>query len=72
VLVDLGAFFDPRSKPVLIEIVRNLGIDAVLGVAGTNETDSRDLATLSEQLAQAGCEPLGTIENRVATIQTDP
>ena len=28
VLVDLGTFFDPTSQPVVLELVRNMGIDA--------------------------------------------
>lgn len=69
VLVDLGAFFDPDSQPSVLELVRSLGIDAVLAVAGPTPADPRDLATVAEYLGQSGCELLGTIENRAAKPQ---
>lgn len=65
-LVDLGAFFDETSRPILLELIRNMRIGAVLVVALPEETDSRDLDTLAEQLGSSGCELLGRIENRVA------
>ena len=66
VLVDLGAFFDPRSQPVAMELARSLGIEAALVVAGPTPVDPRDLATVEEHLNHSGCELLGVIENRVA------
>jgi Mrp family chromosome partitioning ATPase len=66
ILVDLGAFFDATSQPVLLELVRNLGVDAVIAVTAAGGADPRDLASLSEKLAASGCELLGTVENRVA------
>ena len=65
VLVDLGAFFDPRSQPVAMELARSMGIEAALVVAGPNPVDPRDLATVEEHLNHSGCELLGVIENRV-------
>jgi Mrp family chromosome partitioning ATPase len=65
-LVDLGAFFDATSKPIMLELIRNMRIGAALVVALSEETDSRDLGTLAEQLGRSGCELLGRIENRVA------
>jgi Mrp family chromosome partitioning ATPase len=65
VLVDLGAYFDPRSQPVTIELARSLGIEAAVVVAGPNPVDARDLATVEENLNGRGCELLGIIENRV-------
>jgi Mrp family chromosome partitioning ATPase len=68
-LVDLGAFFDSTSKPIMLELIRNMRIGATLAVALPEETDSRDLGTLAEQLGRSGCELLGRIENRVAKSQ---
>jgi Mrp family chromosome partitioning ATPase len=67
VFIDLGTFFDPASQPIVLELVRNMGIDCVIGVAGTEPADPRDLATITEHLEPTGCQFLGTIENRVAT-----
>jgi hypothetical protein len=66
VLVDLGAFFDPRSQPVSLELVRRLGIDAVMLVAGSTESDPRDLETVAEYVGESGCELLGVVENKIA------
>jgi Mrp family chromosome partitioning ATPase len=68
-LVDLGAFFDPISKPTMLELIRNMRIGAAVAVSLPEETDSRDLDSLAEQFASLGCELLGRIENRVATTQ---
>jgi Mrp family chromosome partitioning ATPase len=68
-LVDLGAFFDVISKPVMLELIRNMRIGAAVAVSLPEETDSRDLDTLAEQLGGRGCQLLGRIENRVATTQ---
>jgi Mrp family chromosome partitioning ATPase len=64
-LVDLGAFFDTSSRPVMLELIRNMRIGAVLAVALADESDERDLKTLAAQLDSSGCELLGRIENRV-------
>jgi MinD-like ATPase involved in chromosome partitioning or flagellar assembly len=69
VLVDLGSFFEPDSQPIAMELVRSMGIDAALAVAGPHPADPRDLATLAEYLGQSECDLLGTIENRVAKPQ---
>jgi Mrp family chromosome partitioning ATPase len=66
VLVDLGTFFDPASQPVVLELVRNMGIDTVVAVAGPEPLDPRDMATISEYFDPLGCQLMGTIENRVA------
>jgi Mrp family chromosome partitioning ATPase len=66
VLVDLGTFFDPASQPVVLELVRNMGIDTVVAVAGPESADPRDMATITEYLEPLGCQLMGTIENRVA------
>ncbi len=68
-LIDLGAFFDVASRPIMLELVRKLGIDAALAVSQPDETDPRDLSTLAEQIGRSGCELLGRIENRVAKTQ---
>jgi Mrp family chromosome partitioning ATPase len=69
VLVDLGTFFDPTSQPVVLELVRNMGIDTVVAVAGPESADPRDMATITEYLEPLGCQLMGTIENRVAKHQ---
>jgi Mrp family chromosome partitioning ATPase len=69
VLLDLGAYFDSESQPVVAELVRNMGIDAMLTVTGPEPPEPRGLETLAAQLSRSGCELLGTIENRVAKPQ---
>lgn len=66
VLIDLGTFFDPTSQPVVLELIRNLGIDTVVAVAGPEPADLRDIATITEYLDPLNCQLMGTIENRVA------
>ena len=68
-IMDIGAFFDPISQPVLLELVSNLGVDAVVAVAGPGPADRRDVATIIEHLDRSGCELLGIIENRSAKPQ---
>jgi Mrp family chromosome partitioning ATPase len=68
-IMDIGAFFDPISQPVLLELVSNLGVDAVVAVAGPGPADRRDVATIVEHLDRSGCELLGIIENRSAKPQ---
>jgi Mrp family chromosome partitioning ATPase len=68
VLVDLGTFFDPASQPVVLELVRNMGIDTMVAVAGPGPADPRDMATVNEYLEPLGCQLMGTIENRVAKL----
>jgi Mrp family chromosome partitioning ATPase len=65
-ILDLGAFFDPVSQPIFLELVSNLGVDAAVAVAGPAAADRRDLATIIEQLDRTGCEFLGVVENRIA------
>jgi Mrp family chromosome partitioning ATPase len=67
VLIDAGAFSNPTQKSLVLAMVRNLGIDGVVAIAGPEPAEPRDLATLADQLARTGCELLGTIENRIAT-----
>jgi Mrp family chromosome partitioning ATPase len=66
VLVDLGAFFDPRSQPVALELISQLKIDSVLAITGSEEADPRDLSTLAERLDQRGSKLAGIAENRFA------
>jgi Mrp family chromosome partitioning ATPase len=54
---------------VVAELVRNMGIDAMLTVTGPEPPEPRGLETLAAQLSRSGCELLGTIENRVAKPQ---
>ncbi|HVT27246.1 MAG TPA: hypothetical protein VHE81_04440 [Lacipirellulaceae bacterium] len=70
VLIDIGPFFDPDTQPVVLDLVRNLGIDCVAAVTGPQPADPRDLATIVEYLEPLGCQLLGTIENRVANKQS--
>lgn len=69
VLLDLGPFFDPVSQPIVLELVRNMGIDTVVGVSGSEQADPRDLATIAEYLEPVGCQFFGTIENRADSQQ---
>jgi Mrp family chromosome partitioning ATPase len=65
-ILDLGAFFDPVSQPILLEFVANMGVDAVVAIAGPEPADPRDIETIVEHLGHRGCELLGVIENRIA------
>jgi Mrp family chromosome partitioning ATPase len=69
VLVDIGPFFDPKSQPIVLELVRNMGIDTVVGIIGAEPADPRDLATIAEYLEPLGCQYMGTIENRMDSQQ---
>jgi len=64
-IIDLGTFFDPASQPIVLELVRNMGIDSVVAVVGAEPVDRRDLATMVDYLEPIGCQILGTIENRM-------
>lgn len=66
VLVDLGAIFEPLSQACTLELVRNMRMDAALVVTGPGPGDPRELGVVAQLLRQRGCEPLGTIENRVS------
>jgi hypothetical protein len=66
VLVDLGVFFDPRSQPIALELIRILGITALLVVAAEETIDPRDLATVTEHACGGSCELLGIIANQFA------
>jgi Mrp family chromosome partitioning ATPase len=68
VLIDLGTFFDSASQPIVLELVRNMGIDSLTAVAGPEPADPRDLATIAEYLQPVGCQLLGTIENRATKL----
>lgn len=70
VLIDLGTFFDPTSQPVVLELVRNMGIDTVIAVAGPESADPRDMATITEYLEPLHCQLMGTIENRTPQPHT--
>jgi Mrp family chromosome partitioning ATPase len=65
-ILDLGSFFDPVSQPTLLALVANMGVDAVVAIAGPEPADPRDIETVVEHLGNRGCELLGVIENRVA------
>jgi Mrp family chromosome partitioning ATPase len=71
VLVDLGTFFDPASQPIVLELIRNMGIDSVVTVAGPEPADRRDMATITEYFEPLGCQLMGTIENCVAKPLTN-
>lgn len=66
VIFDLGAYLDAASHPVVLELVRNMGIDAVVAVTRPGGVTLRDIGALADQLGRSGCELLGTIENRSA------
>jgi Mrp family chromosome partitioning ATPase len=66
VLVDAGAFSDVASQPILLELLRNMGIDAAIAVTRPGRAVSHDIDALDEHLSRAGCEFLGTIVNRDA------
>jgi Mrp family chromosome partitioning ATPase len=65
VLVDLGAFFNPRSQPIALELVRRLEIDSVLVVADP-KLDPRDADTIAEHVNENGGDVLGIVENRIS------
>jgi Mrp family chromosome partitioning ATPase len=65
VLIDAGAFSDAKSQPIMLELLRNMGIDAAIAVR-VPSSNSRDISALAERVSPSGCEFLGTIENRVA------
>jgi Mrp family chromosome partitioning ATPase len=65
VLVDLGAILEPLSQAAILELVRNMRMDAAVAVTGPGPTDPHALDLVGQLLSQRGCELLGTIENRV-------
>jgi Mrp family chromosome partitioning ATPase len=67
VLFDLGAYLDAASQPVVLELIRNMGVDAVVAVSRPKGAATHDVCALADQLARSGCEFLGTIENCCAT-----
>ena len=69
VLVDAGAFLDVASQPILLELMRNMGIDAAIAITGPRIAKPHEVDMLAEHLSRSGCELLGTIENRVAKPQ---
>lgn len=69
-LIDIGTFFDPVSQPIVLDLVRNMGIDSVVAVAGGEPADPRDLATIHEYFEPSDCQLIGTIENRVTQATT--
>jgi MinD-like ATPase involved in chromosome partitioning or flagellar assembly len=66
VLVDLGAFFDPRSQPIVLALVSQWNVRSVLAISGNEDADPRDLETLAELLEQRGCTLAGVAANRFA------
>jgi Mrp family chromosome partitioning ATPase len=69
VLVDLGAILAPRSFVTISHLIRNLRIDAAVGVTDPKHAERDDLAVAGELLDETGCELLGLIENRAAKPQ---
>jgi Mrp family chromosome partitioning ATPase len=69
VLLDAGAFADAASRPILLELMRNMGIDAAIAVTRPGRSEPRDIDALADHLSRNGCEFLGVIENRVAKPQ---
>jgi Mrp family chromosome partitioning ATPase len=63
VIFDLGAYLDAASQPVALELVRNMGIDAVVAVTRPRAAIQPEIGTLADQLSRCGCDLLGTIEN---------
>lgn len=69
VLLDAGAYHDEHSKPILLELMRNMGVDAAIAVTRSGHSNPGDIDALADQLARSGCEFLGIVENRAATPQ---
>lgn len=65
VLVDAGAFLGAASQPIVLELMRNMGIDAAIAITGPRSAKPHEVNALAEHLSRSGCELLGTIENRV-------
>jgi Mrp family chromosome partitioning ATPase len=65
VLVDLGAILEPLSQASILELIRNMRMDAAVVVTGPPRPEPRELDLVGQLLSQRGCELLGTIENRV-------
>lgn len=65
VLVDLGAILQPLSQASILELIRNMRMDAAVVVTGPQPADPRELDLVGQLLSQRGCELFGTIENRV-------
>jgi Mrp family chromosome partitioning ATPase len=65
VLLDIGAIGDTAAQSLMLELLRNMGLDAAIAVTGPRRADPGDLDALSSYLTKCGCEFLGTISNRV-------
>lgn len=64
VLIDAGAYRDAKSRPIMLELIRNMGVDAAIAITSPVVNDSHDVAALADQLGRSGCELLGSISNR--------
>jgi Mrp family chromosome partitioning ATPase len=69
VLLDVGSFGDSTWQPLQLDLLRNMGIDAVIAVTRSGSADARAVNELAGQLSRSGCEFLGIIENRIARPQ---
>jgi Mrp family chromosome partitioning ATPase len=63
VILDLGAVMERASQPIVMELVRNMGIDAIVAITRSAYTE-HDIEDLADALSRGGCDFLGTIENR--------
>jgi len=68
VLVDLGAVLEPLSQAGILELVRNMRMDAAVAVTGPQPFDPRELDLVGQLLSQRGCTLLGAIQNRVSGL----
>jgi Mrp family chromosome partitioning ATPase len=66
VLFDVGALNDTAPQPLLLEMMRNMGVDAAIAVTRPGRAEPRDIDALARHLSRCGCEFLGTIENRIS------
>jgi Mrp family chromosome partitioning ATPase len=66
VLVDLGAILEPLSQASILELVRNMRMDAAVVVGGPRRIEPREIDLVGQLLGQRGCKLLGTIENFVS------
>jgi Mrp family chromosome partitioning ATPase len=69
VLLDCGAFADADSQPLMLELLRNMGIDAAIAVTSPRRAEHAGIHELAAHLSRNGCEFLGTIENRTSKPQ---
>jgi Mrp family chromosome partitioning ATPase len=68
VLVDLGAVLAPRSFTTMSHLIRNMRIETAVAVSDPKHAEQDDFTVTGELLDEAGCELLGLIENRSASL----